>query len=104
MGFLSFLGLGNNKIRQAIQNGAVIIDVRTASEYDTGRIPGSVNIPVDRIAVNIPRIKHMERPIVCCCSSGARSSKAVTVLKENGLKEVYNGGSWMSVMKMIRKS
>lgn len=104
MGFLSFLGWGNSKIRQAIQNGAVIIDVRTANEYDTGRIPGSVNIPVDRIAVNIRRIKDMERPVICCCSSGARSSKATGILKENGLKEVYNGGNWMSVMKMIKNS
>lgn len=102
MGFLSFLGFGKSGIRQALENGAVIIDVRTANEYDNGRVPDSINIPVDRIAVNIRRIKEMKRPVIFCCSSGARSSQAVGILKENGKKDVYNGGSWMSVLKLTR--
>lgn len=102
MGLFSFLGFGKSGIKAALQNGAVIIDVRTANEYDTGRVPDSINIPVDRIAVSIMRIKGMNRPIVFCCASGARSSKAVSILKENGKKDVYNGGSWMNVLKMVK--
>ena len=52
MSFLSFLGLGTDKIKEALLKGAVIIDVRTANEFDMGKIPGSVNIPVDRIHIN----------------------------------------------------
>jgi rhodanese-related sulfurtransferase len=104
MGFLSFLGLGNSTIRDALKKGAVVIDVRTANEYDTGRVPDSINIPVDRIAINVLRIRQMKKPVVCCCASGSRSSQAVRILKENGLKEVYNGGSWMHVLKVLKRS
>ncbi len=93
MGFLSFLGLGNNSIKSALKNGAIIIDVRTAVEYDQGRVPESINIPVDRVAASYNRIKEMNRPIIFCCESGTRSGTATRIIKEKGLQEVYNGGS-----------
>lgn len=101
--FNFLLGLGGNKIKEAIRNGAVIIDVRTANEFDRGRVPGSLNIPVDRIALNIARIKSMKKPIVLCCESGRRSGSAKQVLKANGVKDVFNGGSWQSVLKISKQ-
>jgi phage shock protein E len=103
MGILSFLGFGKGKIKAALQQDAVIIDVRTVNEYDGGKIPGSINIPVDRIAGNIDRIKAMNKPIVCCCASGMRSSMAVSQLKAKGIKNVYNGGNWTKVMKILQQ-
>jgi phage shock protein E len=94
---------GKNKIKEAIKNGAVIIDVRTPHEYDNGRIPRSINIPVDRISVNIERIKAMKKQVVLCCSSGTRASQAKDILRSAGVQEVYNGGSWETVLKMINK-
>jgi rhodanese-related sulfurtransferase len=38
MGLLSILGLGSGKIKKALHRGAIIIDVRTAAEYDCGHI------------------------------------------------------------------
>jgi phage shock protein E len=99
---LNFL-FGRSKIKEALRQGAIIIDVRTGNEFDMGKVPGSVNIPVDRILINTPRIKAMGKPIVFCCSSGMRSGMAVRIMKENGLKEVYNGGSWERVLKMINR-
>lgn len=104
MGIFSFLGFGGNKIKEALKNGAVVIDVRTASEYDNGKVPGSINIPVDRIASSIQRIKEMKRPVIFCCASGVRSSKAVSIARSNGIKEVYNGGNWMSVIKQMKNT
>jgi phage shock protein E len=94
---------GKNKIKEAIKSGAVIIDVRTPHEYDNGRIPRSINIPVDRIAASIERIRSIKKPIVLCCNSGTRSNQAKDILKSAGLQEVYNGGSWESVLKIINK-
>jgi phage shock protein E len=101
MGLLSLLGFGGNKIKEAIHRGAVIIDVRTAHEFDRGHIPGAVNIPVDRINSSYERIKAMKKPVVLCCASGMRSGTAAATLKAKGLKEVYNGGSWERVMRML---
>lgn len=101
MSFLSIL-FGGNKIKNALKNGAVIIDVRTPNEFDHGRAPGSINIPIDRIPVNAVRIKEMNKPVVFCCSSGSRSAAAVKTMKEKGLKDVYNGGSWLQVVKLLK--
>lgn len=103
MGLLSFLGIGNSSIKNALQKGAVIIDVRTPNEFDQGRVPESINIPVDLIAANAIRIKEMNIPVIFCCASGARSRQAVNIMKTKGLKEVYNGGSWLNVLKILKK-
>jgi phage shock protein E len=103
MSLLSFFGLGGSKVKDALRRGAIIIDVRTPQEFDQGKVPGSINIPVDRIAANTERIKSMNRPVVFCCASGMRSSNAASIMKGKGLKEVYNGGSWYSVLKTLKK-
>ena len=102
MGLLSFLGLGSNNIKNALRRGAIVIDVRTPQEFDRGKVPESINIPVDRIAVNAERIKNMNRPVIFCCASGARSSHAAILMKQKGMKEVYNGGSWYNVIKILK--
>lgn len=99
---LDFL-FGKNKVKEALKKGAVIVDVRTAHEYDNGRIPGSINIPVDRISASVERIRSMKKPVIVCCESGARSNTAKNILKSAGILEVHNGGSWESVLKIINK-
>ena len=99
MGFFSSLFGGGNKkeIKQIIENGAIIIDVRTPGEFVGGHVKGSVNIPLDKIQGNIDKIKGYKKPIVVCCASGMRSSNAKRLLIKNGLEDVYDGGSWMSI-------
>ena len=96
-------GLFKNKVKEALQKGAVIIDVRTPHEFDNSKVPGSINIPVDRISTSIERIRSMKKPVVVCCESGARSSKAKDILRSAGINDVYNGGSWESVLRIINK-
>ncbi len=102
MGLLSFFGFGAGKIKNALRKGAIIIDVRTGIEYDRGHVPDAFNIPVDRINTSAQRLKETNLPIVLCCNSGSRSSTAVQQLKAKGLKEVYNGGSWENVLKLMQ--
>ena len=102
MGLLSFLGFGKSSVQDALRKGAIIIDVRNVNEYDQGRVPESINIPINLIPANIERIKGMERPVVFCCASGNRSGKAVSILKANGVKNVHNGGSWIKVLKAVK--
>ena len=102
MGLLSFLGFGKSSVKDALQKGAIIIDVRHVNEYDQGRVPESINIPLNMISFNIERIKGMERPVVLCFAPGNRSGQAARILKSKGIKEVYNGGSWTSVLKIVK--
>ncbi|MGK2860531.1 MAG: rhodanese-like domain-containing protein [Chitinophagaceae bacterium] len=101
MSLFSLFGFGNSKIKEALYRGAIIIDVRSAAEFNRGKIPDSINIPVDRIPINVVRIIEMNRPVIFCCTSGDRSNQAVQIMKEKGLKEVYNGGNWHRVLRIL---
>ncbi len=102
MGLLSFLRIGSGNIKNALRKGAIIIDVRTGTEFDRGHVADAFNIPVDRIKASANRLKESNRPVILCCNSGDRSSTAMQILKAKGLKKVYNGGSWENVVKLIQ--
>ena len=75
-----------------ILSKASIVDVRTPGEFGDGHYPGAINIPLNELPQRLGEFKEMKGPIVAYCRSGARSSVAVSLLKQNGLNEVYNGG------------
>ena len=77
-----------------------IVDVRTSEEFSNSRVEGSVNIPLNLVPENIKTLKKMQ-PLVLCCAAGVRSGQAMEFLKFNGLNQVYNGGSWQDVEKML---
>lgn len=92
---------GNSKIKNALRRGAVIIDLRSPREFDEGRIPDSINIPSDRISINLTRIKAMNVPIILTgYSDTIRETRHK--LEAAGVKEIYNGGHWTSVLKIVR--
>ena len=87
-------------LKELINKGAQIIDVRTKEEYQNGHIKGSVNIPLQGLSNNTSKIKK-NKPIITCCASGMRSESAKSFLKSHGFTEVYNGGRWISLNKKI---
>jgi rhodanese-related sulfurtransferase len=98
MGLLSMLGLGgkSESVKEFVDKGAIIIDVRTPGEFQGGHIKGSKNIPLNTIGNQIESIKKMNKPVIACCASGMRSSQATSILKSNGI-EAMNGGGWASL-------
>jgi len=86
---------------ELVNQGAIIIDVRSKGEFAGGHIKGSVNIPVDQIGKNIQKLKSKNKPIITCCASGMRSASAKNILRSNGFTEVYNGGAWRSLQNKI---
>ena len=81
---------------------ATIIDVRTISEFSSGHVKGSINIPLDQIPNKIQSLKKMSRPLIMCCRSGMRSGSATQFLTKEGFDEVYNGGAWQTVQKTLK--
>ena len=98
-GFEKLFKRGNN-YTLLVQNGAVIIDVRTPAEFTAGHIPGSRNISLDKLAAGLKELKALNRPIITCCQSGTRSGIASRMLKNAGV-DAYNGGSWSALLKKI---
>lgn len=79
--------IDSNKAMEIIDNDTIIIDVRTAEEYNTGHIDGSVNISVDNIS-SVIYDKNSE--IIVYCASGMRSADAADTLVDLGYTNVYN--------------
>ena len=103
MSWLSELFGGGGAIREALQQGAVVIDLRTAYEYDQGHIPRSLNIPIDRIRDSIDRIRDLRRPVILCCATGGHCWEAAAILREAGIQRVINGGDWQSVWRKVSR-
>lgn len=90
----------NNALAEAIKEGAFLVDVRTASEFSAGSVPGAVNIPVDKIAGQLSAFRNRKN-IVVFCQSGGRSSQAKRILEQNGYQQVINGGGWQNVYRVV---
>ena len=87
------------EIATVIKNNAYLVDVRSKMEFNMGSVSGAVNIPVDEISKHIAALKKKEN-IVVFCRSGSRSGMAKSILNQNGLQNVYNGGTWQQVKKI----
>lgn len=86
-----------------IERGAVILDVRTAGEYATGHIKGSINIPLGEIRNRYTEL-NPAKTYITTCSHGLRSVKVENILKERGFKNVYNGGAWIDLQKIANQN
>ena len=98
----NLLGFGpKTDFAELVKQGAIILDVRTKSEYTSGHIKGSINIPVDQLVKNLSKLKDRNKAIITCCASGSRSGMAKSILKSNAYVNVHNGGSWYSLNNKI---
>jgi phage shock protein E len=100
MGLLDLFGFGNNKekIVEKLNDGATIVDVRTADEYRAGHIEGAINVPLHNLDKKLAQLKKKDT-IVTCCLSGGRSGQAADYLNANGI-DTINGGGWRSLQSI----
>ncbi|MGZ5242447.1 MAG: rhodanese-like domain-containing protein [Bacteroidia bacterium] len=96
------LGFGpGTDYAELAKNGAIILDVRSKTEFAGGHVRGSVNIPVNELTNNLSKLKDKNKTIITCCASGMRSASAKSILAMNGYTNVYNGGSWSGLKSKI---
>lgn len=88
-------------IQDLLTEGALVVDVRTPSEFRTGHGTESENIPLQSLQNNINSLKKQNKVVVTCCASGMRSAKAAKWLRQAGI-EAHNGGSWQTVERHRR--
>ncbi|MBK6754185.1 MAG: rhodanese-like domain-containing protein [Flavobacteriales bacterium] len=86
-------------IADLLENGAIIIDVRSPSEYANGHVKGSLNIPLDELLRSMHRLPK-DKPIITCCASGARSASAANSLRDHRF-DAHNGGPWTKVQAAV---
>lgn len=88
-------------LKSIIEEGAFLVDVRTAGEFAEGHVKGSVNIPVDKVQAQLAKFKN-KKNIIVFCRSGGRSSQAKTILQQNGFNNVINGGTWNNINQFVK--
>jgi rhodanese-related sulfurtransferase len=84
--------VGNLEATRLINSAnAVLIDVRETNEYEGGRLPRAVHIPLSQIESRGDELKRfVGRPVVAYCMSGNRSRMAVGALARVGFKDIYH--------------
>jgi rhodanese-related sulfurtransferase len=103
MSFFGLFGGSNDRdsVEEYLNDGAVVIDVRTVEEFKSGHVEGSTNIVLATIPLKIDEIKKMNKRIVAVCRSGARSGQATVFLRKQGI-DVINGGPWQNVARLLK--
>ena len=75
------------------EEGYIILDVRTAAEFDEKHIPGAINIPNETIGAEvIPELPDKDQMILVYCRSGNRSKQASDKLVKLGYTNVVEFG------------
>jgi len=73
------------------QQNAVIVDVRSADEFNRSSLIGARNIPSDDLVKRSGELaRYKNRAVLLVCQTGARSGRAVAQLTKEGFTEVYN--------------
>jgi rhodanese-related sulfurtransferase len=74
-----------------LNQGAIIVDVRTKAEFDGGHIIDARHLPQDEIAGAGESLrKFKDKVVITCCESGMRSGAAARVLQAQGFTRVVN--------------
>ena len=90
---------------QAVQmlnrDDALMLDIRSASDFESGHIINARNIPSADLKARIGELnKFKDRPIVVCCATGTTSGAALRELSSAGFEQVHSlkGGisAWRS--------
>ncbi|WP_117234806.1 rhodanese-like domain-containing protein [Vibrio maerlii] len=85
---------------QLIDDGAMVVDVRTPQEFSQGHLNEAINIPLSEIEQGFESIDK-SAPIVLYCRSGARSGRAHYYLESIGFTNIHNAGG-LEELKQIK--
>ena len=107
--FSSTREVGTLRATQLINHdNAVLLDVREPKEYDGGRLPKAIHIPLSQLGSRGQELAKLTgRPVVVYCERGTRSRLAGGTLAKQGFADVYSliGGfrAWKSAGLPVEK-
>lgn len=92
------------KAREAVRNGALIVDVRTPKEFKAKHIQDAINLPIEQIMKNNINLTK-DKEIVVYCQTGSRSRVSAKVLREKGwtVYDVATQSDWERDIKQKSK-
>jgi rhodanese-related sulfurtransferase len=85
-------GVAPQRARELVEEGALVLDVREPHEWQAGRIPGALHIPMGELGRRVDEVPR-DRTVVVACRSGGRSATVTRALSEAGYRaENLHGG------------
>ena len=94
--------ISSKEASEYLKSGAMLIDVRSVNEFESGHILQAHNMPMDRIDVLVPTaVRDKNKVLLLHCSTGVRSGMAKKKLEEMGYKNVFNLGSYDRAGKIV---
>jgi len=92
------------RIRAALSRGALLVDVRTLSEYEDGHLPGAHNVPLGELSARVAELGPRDRLLVVYCRTGSRSRQAVAWLVGQGFEalDLRTRDNWAEVAPSAR--
>lgn len=88
----SATGLGPvDAVKKMNHNDAIVVDVRTDEEFQSGHILNALHIPLGLLDSKIQMLdQHRDKPVIVSCQSGNRSGRAISIMKKRGFTDIYN--------------
>lgn len=74
-----YRAIGPSEAREAMERGAVLLDVREPHEWQAGHAPKARHIPLGQLGARAGELPR-NREVLVVCRSGARSSRAAKLL------------------------
>ena len=70
----------------------IIIDVRTEDEFESGKIPGALNIDIYKGQGFVYQVEELDKSknFYVYCAAGVRSANACGVMQQLGFENVFN--------------
>ncbi|MDE0564123.1 CoA-disulfide reductase [Exiguobacterium sp. B2(2022)] len=90
-----------DEIDELVKNGATLLDVRDESEHELGKIPGSINVPLNSLRENLDNYDRNET-IYVTCQVGLRGYLASRILRQNGFKVKNLSGGYKTWSQINR--
>lgn len=87
---------------ETLSEHALIIDVRTPQEFQSGHVRGAINIPHTVIGLKMKGVtEEKDREILLYCHSGRRSGMALETLTKLGYTQAKNVGGYEAFKKQL---
>jgi len=85
-----------------LKRGALVIDVRTSGEFESGHLSQAINMPLDEIEGHVlSQVKNRQQVLLLHCQSGIRSRMAVKRLEKIGYQNAFNIGSYPRAFRIV---
>ena len=75
-------------------NNINLIDIRSIEKYNNRHIPGSINIPLEKILTSYNKYLNKNEKYYIYCQKGIQSRKLCQILKNNGFNVINVTGGY----------